>query len=159
MIFLTVGSQKFEFDRLLSGIDSLLYRELIKETVVGQIGHTNYIPENFMYENFVDRKKFQNYMFRSDLVITHGGTGAIVNSLKLNKPVIAIPRMAKYGEHVDDHQKEIVDLFVNKNLIFTTNNLEELPSLIKSCREHKFEKFTSNNHVYIENILKIINSN
>ena len=49
------------------------------------------------------------YIDEADLVITHGGVGTIFSALKKNKKVIAIPRLEKYGEHINDHQIEICE--------------------------------------------------
>ena len=62
-----------------------------------------------------------------DVVVTHGGTGAIIGAVKDNKKVIAVPRLAKYGEHVDDHQIEIVRQFGDMGLIEPCMNPTDLP--------------------------------
>ena len=46
MIFITVGSQKFQFNRLLEQIDLLIENKIIKEEVFAQIGSSDYIPKN-----------------------------------------------------------------------------------------------------------------
>ena len=38
MIFITLGSQKFQFNRLLKTVDELVERGIIKEEVFAQIG-------------------------------------------------------------------------------------------------------------------------
>ena len=50
-------------------------------------------------------------MEKANIVITHGGTGAIIGAVKKGKKVIAVPRLAKYGEHVDDHQLQLIKKF------------------------------------------------
>ena len=50
-------------------------------------------------------------MEKANIVITHGGTGAIIGAVKKGKKVIAVPRLAKYGEHVDDHQLQLIKQF------------------------------------------------
>ena len=108
MIFITVGSQKFQFNRILKAIDQLIYEKKIKDNVFAQIGYSDYIPQNFEYENFLKREEFLEKINEADIIITHGGTGSIINSMNLGKLVIAIPRLAKYKEHVDDHRIRIV---------------------------------------------------
>ena len=104
MIFVTLGSQKFQFNRLLQAIDRIIESGELKGEVFAQTGHSDYVPRHYTYRDFLDREAFANEMSRCDLVITHGGTGAIIGAIKSGKKVIAVPRMAKYGEHVDDHQ-------------------------------------------------------
>ena len=103
-IFITLGSQKFQFNRLLKAVDELCEKGTIDaEDVFAQIGYSDYIPKNFSYKKFLDRDEFSNEMEKANIVITHGGTGAIIGAVKKGKKVIAVPRRAKYGEHVDDH--------------------------------------------------------
>ena len=118
MIFVTLGSQKFQFNRLLRKIDNLIIEGKIDEEVFAQIGYSDYEPQNFKCEMFLDREKFAECMEAANIVITHGGTGAIIGALKANKKVVAVPRLAKYGEHVDDHQLQIVEQFETFNFIY-----------------------------------------
>ncbi|WP_439483405.1 glycosyltransferase [Cyclobacterium plantarum] len=53
------------------------------------------------------------------IVKSQAGTGSLINGLKLNKKIISIPRLTKYGEVVDDHQVEILDEFYKINYILS----------------------------------------
>ena len=116
-IFVTLGSQKFQFNRLLKAIDELYEKKIITLDVFAQIGYSDYLPKNYRYKKFLDRDEFNNEMENADIVITHGGTGAIIGAVKKGKKVIAVPRLAKYGEHVDDHQLQLIEQFDDLNLI------------------------------------------
>ena len=121
MIFVTLGSQKFQFNRMLVEIDRLIDEGKIIDEVFAQIGASDYKPKNFEYKDFLTQDEFKDYMKKADLVITHAGTGAIVTALKNDKLVIAIPRLARFGEHVDDHQIQLIDEFKELNLTPTTS--------------------------------------
>ena len=108
MIFVTVGSQKFQFNRLLQKIDELIDQKVITEEVFAQIGVSDYKPRNYEYTDFTTQEEFLKKIEECDLVITHAGTGVIVNSVKRGKKVIGTPRLEKYGEHVDDHQIQLI---------------------------------------------------
>lgn len=58
MIFITLGSQKFQFNRLLKAVDDLVQRKIIKEDVFAQIGYSDYQPQNYSYKKFLDRDEF-----------------------------------------------------------------------------------------------------
>ena len=85
MIFVTLGSQKFQFNRLLIEIDRLIEEKKITEEVFAQIGYSDYKPRNYEYKEFLDRDRFADVMNMSDKVITHGGTGAIIGAVKNGK--------------------------------------------------------------------------
>lgn len=87
MIFITLGSQKFQFNRLLKAVDELVAAGKIKDEVFAQIGYSDYKPMNYKYEQFLDREKFSQVMDKAEIVITHGGTGAIIGAVKKGKKV------------------------------------------------------------------------
>ena len=100
-IFITLGSQKFQFNRLLKAVDELCKKGTIDaDDVFAQIGYSDYLPQKYSYKKFLDRDEFSNEMGKADIVITHGGTGAIIGAVKKGKKVIAVPRLAKYGERI-----------------------------------------------------------
>lgn len=156
-IFITLGSQKFQFNRLLRAVDELCEKEIIKaQNVFAQIGYSDYIPKNYKYENFLDRDKFGMEMEKADIVVTHGGTGAIIGAVKLGKKVIAVPRLAKYGEHVDDHQLQLIKQFDDLNLIYSCKATEDLEVAIKTVRNTKYASYVSNTKNIIDSIEEFI---
>ncbi len=157
MIFVTLGSQKFQFNRMLIEIDKLIEEGKITDEVFAQIGASDYIPKNFNYKDFLTQDEFKDYMKKADLVITHAGTGAIVTALKNNKLVIAIPRLAKYGEHVDDHQIQLIDEFKELNFIEPVYEINELENALKIVKKKKYSKYISNTNNIINDIEKFIN--
>lgn len=152
MIFVTLGSQKFQFNRLLSAIDILIERGVIFDDVFAQIGHSNYKPRNYKFIQFLDRDRFIEMELRADIVITHGGTGAIVGAIKSGKKVIAVPRLAKYGEHVDDHQIQLIAQFREQNLICGLNDCSELEAGLKYVSGHTFDAYESKTEAIINSI-------
>ena len=152
MIFITLGSQKFQFNRLLKAVDEFIGKGLILDEVYAQTGYSDYEPKNYKYKQFLSRDEFGDVVSKTDIVITHGGTGAIVGALKENKKVIAMPRLEKYGEHVDNHQGQIVSEFAKSNLICGIDECDELVKSIKFVKQHKFDKYESNTQVIINSI-------
>ena len=82
MIFVTVGSQKFQFNRLLEEIDNLIEKGVINEPVFAQKGYCDYVPKKYEYKDFLTREEFKEIIGKSSIVVTHGGTGAIINAVK-----------------------------------------------------------------------------
>lgn len=157
MIFITVGSQKFQFNRILSEIDALVGEKKMTEEIFAQTGYSDYIPKNYKYKDFLDRDEFKKIMGKCDKVITHGGTGAIIGAVKQGKKVIAIPRLKEYGEHVDNHQIEIVNQFSNMNLIIKVDDVSNIIDAIRSIENKEFNKYCSNTQKIINSIEEFIN--
>ncbi|MFC3904072.1 PssE/Cps14G family polysaccharide biosynthesis glycosyltransferase [Clostridium disporicum] len=152
MIFVTLGSQKFQFNRLLIEIDKLIEDKKITEEVFAQTGYSDYEPRNYEYKNFLDRDEFANIMGKCDKVITHGGTGAIIGAVKNGKKVIAVPRLSIFGEHVDDHQLQITEQFNKMGFIRTITDIKKLGILIKEINDMKLAKYESNTGNIIKSI-------
>lgn len=152
MIFVTLGSQKFQFNRLLKAIDKLIECGMITDDVFAQTGYSDYIPQHYDYKCFLNRDEFEDKMKLSSIVITHGGTGAIIGAIKKGKKVVAVPRLAKYGEHVDDHQLQLLKQFGELELISVCEDCEELGSLIQIVKDTSYRSYVSNTGVIIEDI-------
>ena len=152
MIFIILGTQKFQFNRILKEIDNLIESGIILEKVIAQCGYSTYKPKNFEVIEFLNKVDYDKYLNECDKVICHGGTGAIINTITKNKKVIAIPRLSEFGEHVDDHQKEIIKQFKDNNYIIGLENVDEIKEYINKIDDFKFNEYISNT----ENILNII---
>lgn len=158
MIFITVGSQKFQFNRLLIEIDKLIEDKIINDSVFAQIGVSDYKPKNYEYTDFTTQDEFAKKIDEADLIITHGGTGVIVNALKKNKKIIAIPRISRYGEHVDNHQIQLIDEFKKMNFIEAVYEIDDMKEAIKNVKKNEYNKYISNTQQIIQSIQEFIES-
>lgn len=152
MIFVTLGSQKFQFNRLLIEIDRLIEEGKITEKVFAQTGYSDYKPKNYKFNKFLNRDEFNDIMSKCDKVITHGGTGAIIGAIKKRKKVIAIPRLSEFGEHVDDHQLQITKQFSDMNLSRSINKVDELEECLVEIEKLKFNFYVSNTKNILDSI-------
>lgn len=152
MIFVTLGSQKFQFDRLLRKIDAMVATGTINERVYAQTGSSEYIPQNYEWKRFLNREEFSAMIDQSDVIITHGGTGVIIGAVKKGKKVIAVPRLAEYGEHVDDHQLQLLHQFDDLGLICPCYDLEGLDDIYRTIGEKTFKPYVSNTNAIVDSI-------
>lgn len=51
MIFVTMGIQKFQFNRLLAMADAMIEAGEINDEVLAQVGCSDYVPSNYPLEN------------------------------------------------------------------------------------------------------------
>ncbi len=157
MIFVTLGTQNFNFIRLLKAVDRAIENNAIREEVVAQIGNNKFQSEHIKCIPFLDKEAFNNYMNAARFIISHGGTGSIITALKSGKKVIVAPRLAKYDEHIDDHQLEILHAFTKMKLIIPLNrNLEDLEEKIKNIQQYKLNSFRSNSNDFNKNLTHLI---
>lgn len=153
MTLVTLGTQHQEFTRLLDYIEN----SNLKGEIIVQAGYTKYESKRMKIFDFISYDEMEKYIDKSDLVITHAGTGSIVMPLKKDKKVIACARLSKFGEHVDDHQVELVDVFYSEGYILKIDEDTSLNEVLKNIKNFKPKKFVSNTNRFIENLEQEIN--
>ena len=158
MILVMLGTQNNSFHRLLEEIDRLIDCGIINEKVVVQAGYTKYSSKNMEIFSLISQEELEKYQKEADLIITHGGVGSIIGSLKLGKKVIAIPRLHKYEEHVNDHQKQIVESFDKDGYIIGLKEVSELEDAIKKVEGFKPRKYIASNEKMISIIENFIDN-
>lgn len=158
MIFVAVGTQKFPFNRLLRLIDDLVAQNVIQEPVIAQTGNSDYQPKNYEYRCFFDKDDFEAHVKSCDLLITHSGVATIITGLRYEKKVIVVPRLSRFGEHVDDHQVQIAQSFSKQNLVFMCGENDNLSSLLRDVRHHSFSKYVSQRNLVVQTIRDYLSS-
>ena len=106
MIYVTVGNDFRPFDRLLKKMDEIA--PSLPEPVLMQKGYSTYCPRNTEYFDFVPMRSATEYLLKSRLVVSHAGIGTIILCKRHAIPLLVLPRRMKFGEHMNDHQLEIV---------------------------------------------------
>lgn len=143
LIFVTVGNHYQGFDRLIKKMDEIAGK--IDEKVIMQIGYTNYKPLNAEYFNFLENfGEILKLNKNARVVVSHAGAGSIVTALKQKTPVIVVPRLKKYNEHINDHQLEIAKAMSddkNVRVIYNVEFIEEFLKLnfnfVEECNDNK----------------------
>ena len=156
MIFVILGTQDKSFERMLKEIDNLIKDGIIKEKVMVQAGSTIYETDTMEISDYVSMEEFKKYIKKADIVITHGGVGSILDALKYNKKVIAIPRLSKYNEHENNHQIQIVEKFDDLGYIMDCGNLKRLGNKIMEIDKFTPKKYSSNNEKFIKKLEQYI---
>ena len=152
MVFVILGTQDKEFPRLLKAVDREIEKGNIKEKVIVQAGCTKYESKNMEIFDLLPLPEFEKTMDKADLIITHGGAGSILDAIKRGKKIIAAPRLAKYKEHHNDHQKQIISEFAKQGYILELKDFNKLDKLIEKSKKFKQKKFESNTN----NMIKLI---
>lgn len=152
MILVTLGTQEQQFIRLLDYIE----QSKIKDKIVVQAGRTKYNSKKMEIFDFISYEKMSKLENQADLIITHGGTGSIIGPLKKGKKIIACARKKEYGEHSDDHQKELISIFKEEGYILELNEHIKLEDLLKEIMNFKPKKYKSNTKNFIDKLKKAI---
>lgn len=141
-------------------MEYLIRAGVIKENVVAQIGNTKFetkLPTGIMQLiKFTTPSEMERLLEEASFVITHGGVGTIIQALNLYKKIIAVPRLKKYREHVNDHQLQIIKSFNEKGYIIGVNKVEDLQSALGRLYEFNPKKYVSNNEKFVKKLEKFI---
>ena len=159
MVLVLLGTQNNSYYRLLEEIDKLIDKNIINEKVIVQAGYTKYETANMEILDLLPKDELEKYQEKADYIITHGGVGSIISSIKKGKKVIAIPRKHEYEEHVNNHQEEIVKLFNQKGYILGINDVSELEKAIKELRNFVPKKYKQDNKKMLDIISNFIEQN
>ena len=159
MVLVMLGTQNNSFHRLLEEIEKCIDNGIIKEEVIVQAGGTKYSSDKMLVLSLITNEELTKYIERASYVICHGGVGSIVSSIKFGKKVIAVPRYEKYGEHVNDHQVQIVESFTEQGFIYGIKDIAELENAISKISDFKPNKFVSNTENLINIITEFIDNN
>ena len=135
MIFVTVGSRNYPFDRLFKKLDELYEDGTLKEKMFAQVGTSTYKPKHYKYKDFITPDEFDEYIKAADIVVSHGASGSIMKALNANKKVIAVTRLEKYGEHINDHQIQNNEAFRDNHYVLMADlELEDLGECFKKIK-------------------------
>lgn len=159
MIFVCVGSRNYQFDRLLKKMDELVAAGRLPDEVFAQIGQSNYEPENYKYERYVDTERFHKLQHEASVIISHGGTGALISALKMGKQLVAVPRLKKYGEHIDDHQLQVCEAMEEEGYLRCARDMDELEEKIILAFKEPIQKKYARPSRIVETIEEYIEAN
>lgn len=149
MIFVTVGTQPNGFLRCLKEVEKLIDHYQIKDEIIAQIGNTDFETSKFKTIPFTSVNEFEEYISKASVVITHAGSGAIFNSIKAGKKIIAVARLHEFNEMADNHQTEIV-----KKLSESGYLIDGTYSLIDAWQ--KLDNFVPRNNDFRNEIVSVL---
>lgn len=154
MIFVILGTQDKKFPRLLDAIQNQIDCGNIdkSEEIIVQAGSTKYESKDMKIRNYIGVSEFNELLDKADLIICHAGVGTIISALNKNKTIIAAARLKKYGEHVNDHQLQILENFSKKGYLLALSDFDKLNELIEKSKTFKPAKFESNTKNFIKKL-------
>lgn len=158
MIFVTVGTHEQPFNRLIEEVDRLKGGGVFEDDVIIQRGYSTYEPKYCTCYNLIPYEDMQKYNREARIVITHGGPASFIDVLALGKIPIVVPRQAKFGEHVNDHQLEFCrEVSKRLNNIIDVEDISTLADVITNYEQIIAEKNhcnSSNNSIFVEKLTK-----
>ncbi len=143
LIFVTLGTHELPFTRLLQEVERCKRTVIPDEEIIVQAGHTAYHSNDMHMHRFFQFEEMEVLYEQADLLITHAGTGSVISGLRKNKVVIAAPRLSKFGEHNDDHQLQLVDVFEAAGHILALREGDRLENVLEQAYQFQPTVFHS----------------
>lgn len=138
MIFVTVGSRSYQFDRLFRKLDELYEEGILTEEMFAQTGTSKYIPKHYQHTDYLTPEEFAEKINQASIVLSHGASGSIMKALNAGKKVIVVTRLEKYNEHINDHQIQNNEAFSDNGYVLMADlELDNLGECFNKIYEHK----------------------
>lgn len=134
MILCLTGTNPYSFERLVKHVDIALGQ---KHKVIIQKGNTPYIPQFSEYFDFCDNDQLIKHINNSELIISQGGYGSMMEAIQMGKKIIAVPRKIDFKEALDD-QSELVRYFAEKKYILGCFDVGQLEKFVSKCLKGSF---------------------
>ncbi len=143
MILVTLGTNDKKFTRLLDAVEQAIQEGAITGKVVVQAGFTDYQSSDMEVIAYIDQQKFAEYLNQADLIITHGGVGTIMTALREKKKILAAARLAKYHEHVNDHQTQLLESFEQAGYLIYMRDLTDIRPYLRQAETFEPRPYVS----------------
>ena len=133
-VFVTVGMDHHPFNRLMRWVDEWLSERTAPPVLHCQVG-TAVPPRRaaFVY-GALGVEDVERHIRDADVVICHAGPGTLTAAWRFGNRPIVVPRLARYGECVDDHQVLFAQrLRANGKIVLAESRIE-----LAECLEEAF---------------------
>jgi UDP-N-acetylglucosamine transferase subunit ALG13 len=124
VIFVTLGTQAYPFDRLLRGLEGL------EEELVVQGGPSTFRPAGATWVDYLEYAPLLEQVRRARVVVSHAGIGTVMTVVAEGKRPVVVPRLHRYGEAVDDHQVPIARRLAEVGLVALVEEPEHLAAAV-----------------------------
>jgi len=159
-IFVTLGFENFSFDRLIRAIDNGVRNRRISGDILIQTGHSLYPVRYCESKRFLQFDEIMSCFRAADIVVGHAGVGTTLLCLSLGKIPVIFPRLAKYREHVDNHQMQFAKMLEKRKMVLVAYDDDDLLAkisgygpLVESLRLHRADAPSGSLRVYLEELL------
>lgn len=118
------------FDRLIRVVDQWAGGENVLE-IFAQIGESDYRPKNFEFTRLLTRNDFDARLNQSSSIVSHAGTGTIIQALSKQKPLLVFPRLQRFAETRNDHQVGTAQHFASKGQLLAAFDETQLAACLQ----------------------------
>ena len=158
MVFVTVGNATQGFKRLLDAVDEAAGQGLFgDEPIFIQTGNNpDFHASHCEQQSFLRMSQFEALLRDSNLIISHGGAGTLINILRAGRVPVVMPRRQRYAEHVDDHQVELIQALAQEGRVVPVFESADLKVGVKEARRRNKQPRAQSNSQLVELVARAI---
>jgi UDP-N-acetylglucosamine transferase subunit ALG13 len=134
VILVLTGTEVYPFGRLVEAVDELQRSGAVSEEFFLQLGSTPAEPRHVRFERFLSFGRVLEEIQRASVVITHAGAGTALVCMQHGKHPVLVPRLARFGEVIDDHQVPFAEKMADAGLAAVVHDVAQLGPAIASAR-------------------------
>lgn len=153
-VFVPLGTQRFPFGRLVSAFNEMIVRGVYQCNEVVMQSSVYDVQPLFSHYGLISNEQFNAYINKAEVVVTHSGVNSIITCMELMKPLVIVPRLFQYGEHVDNHQLEIAELLETKYGVIVVRDMSLLKEAIEAAKYHTYLPWVSHRQSLLDAIRK-----
>jgi UDP-N-acetylglucosamine transferase subunit ALG13 len=85
------------------------------------------------FTDFLDPSEFNRLAQSAQLIVAHAGMGSIIAALELGKPIVVMPRRARFSETRNDHQVAAAKHFGEQGCVIVALDEQEIPEKLDAA--------------------------
>jgi UDP-N-acetylglucosamine transferase subunit ALG13 len=126
LLVVTVGTDHHPFGRLVGWVDDYVASATCRPVdLVCQHGEAS-APRAGRGFATVDHATLQGHLATATAVVCHGGPSTVLETRRLGRVPIVVPRLHRFGEAVDDHQVDFARFLARRRQIVLVDSEDGL---------------------------------
>jgi UDP-N-acetylglucosamine--N-acetylmuramyl-(pentapeptide) pyrophosphoryl-undecaprenol N-acetylglucosamine transferase len=115
--FVAVGTRDEPFDRLIAAVERAAAAGVLPAPAHGQCGSSVLDAPSLSLDQFLPPERIAAAVADARFIVCHAGSGMIAAALRAGRRPLVMPRLRQHGEHVDDHQLQLVEKLGDMGLV------------------------------------------
>lgn len=132
--FIAVGSHPVPFDRLLAAVDRAIAAGVLPRPVLAQVGPGSLTSSSAENRVSLTPAAFAEAISSHKVVVCHAGAGVMAAAIREGRRPLVMARRSNMGEHVDDHQADLLRKLSELDLIVELEDEITVDQVTKSER-------------------------
>lgn len=133
--FVSVGNAQQPFTRLLDEVARISPQ--LPQPVLVQHGHTPFAAAGCVAVDFLDPARYAEQIRTARVLVLHAGAGSVLHAIESGHVPVVVPRLARFGEHVNDHQLAFARQLAQAGRVLLVEEAAQLAAAVPRVPERR----------------------